>query len=155
MTENILNTENSKTRDDALNKIIQKMNKSLIYKPIAYKYEGSGCSCCLSEYFYLICKIKDKYKIFCYNGYINHTKECAIIRCTCDNPFIWKNIIPKEENIVEICEIYFTSKSTSIQDDNWIYEFKEYVIQEKENDAVFKYNENEDDKKNYLYYFTN
>ena len=53
----ILNTSNAKTRDEALNIIITQMNNSSLYKPIAYKLDESGCSCCRSEYFNLICKI--------------------------------------------------------------------------------------------------
>lgn len=91
-----LNTGNSRFRDDALNKVINNMNKSLLYEPLGYKLSGSGCSCCLSECFYLVCRIGFDYKIFIYDGYINHSNKCAGIRCTCGEPFIWKNINPME-----------------------------------------------------------
>lgn len=157
-----MNTEDSKTRDDALNKIIEKMNSSLFYEPIAYILEQSGCSCCLSESFYLLCKIKEDYKLFQYDAYINHTNKCAMIRCTCGSPFIWKNIEPKEINFVKYPEEYFISNSIAIQNNNWIDEYQQYIIQKKENDEITKYNENisedyENDTnknlKNYYYYF--
>ena len=50
----VLNTQNSKTRDHALHTIIDNMNKTSSYVPFAYNLDGSNCSCCLSEYFYLV-----------------------------------------------------------------------------------------------------
>lgn len=150
----ILNTSNAKTREEALNIIIKQTNNSL-YKPIAYKLDESGCSCCRSEYFDLICKIGDEYKIFSYNGYIKHLNSCAIIRCSCDEPFIWKNINPKEqcyENFVSISETF-----TSIKDNTWYDDYKYFFEQQEENKAICKYNEEEEtnlSEKNYAFYFS-
>ena len=153
----ILNTSNAKTRDEALNIIITQMNNSSLYKPIAYKLDESGCSCCRSEYFNLICKIWDEYKIFSYDGYIKHANTCALIRCSCDQPFIWKNINPieqKYENFVSIEETF-----TSIKNDKWYDDLKYFFEQQKENKAIYKYNEDEDEEtnlseKNYSFYFS-
>lgn len=154
----ILNTCNSKSRAEALDKIINNMNKSLLYKPLGYKLDGSGCSCCLSEYFYLVCKVQNDYKIFIYDGYINHTNKCAGIRCTCGEPFIWKNINPREKNFRESELEYFLEIVISIGDDSWKDDYKLYLEQQKEYEDIRKYNEDDDknnDKllKNYSYYF--
>lgn len=157
----LLNTSNSKSRDDALNKIINNMNKSTNYVPIAYKYDGSGCSCCLSEYFYLVCKINNEYKIFKYNGYIIHSKDCAIIRCSCNNPFKWKTINPTEEKINDYELENFLENVIAIKNNNiLINEYKLFIDQQTENKNICKYNDDSDYNedfdnklKNYSYYF--
>jgi hypothetical protein len=152
---NILNTSNAKTRDQALNIIIKQMTNSLLYIPLAYKLEESGCSCCRSEYFDLICKVRNEYKILCYDGYIKHTNDCARIRCSCDKPFMWNNINSKEqkyEDFVSISETF-----TSIKDDTWYDDFKYFFEQQQENNNIYKYNEDEETdipKKNYAFYFS-
>jgi hypothetical protein len=152
----ILNTSNAKTRDQALNIIIKQMTNSLLYIPLAYKLEKSGCSCCRSEYFDLICKVRNEYKILCYDGYIKHTNDCALIRCSCNEPFMWNNINPKEqkyENFVSISETF-----TSIKDNTWYDDFKYFFKQQQENKNIYKYNEEDEDtdisKKNYAFYFS-
>lgn len=151
----ILNTSKSLTRIEALNTIIIQMKKSLIYTPIAYMFDGSGCSCCLSEYFYLICKIKNEYKILHYDGYIKHTNSCALIRCSCKEPFTWKNINPIEincENIVDILDRFI-----SIINHTWYDDFIYFIEQQRENKAIQTYNENEESnlsEKNYDFYFS-
>lgn len=146
----ILNTNNSTSRDEALDKIIHSMNKSLSYKPLWYKLEQSGCSCCLAEYFYLVCKIEYEYKILVYHGYISHSNKCAGIRCTCGNPFIWKNINPIEKTVEDYELEYFLKTLISIEDDIWKDEYKLFLEQQKDykNDYFI-------DKplKNYSYYF--
>jgi hypothetical protein len=163
----ILNTSNAKTRDQALNIIIKQMTNSLLYIPLAYKLDGSGCSCCFSEYFYLICKVKNEYKILFYDSYIKHSKNCAIIRCTCNEPFIWNNINPEERKYEDFSSINETF--TSINDDSWYNDFTYFIEQQQENKNIYEYNEDEDDasdkyeyeyiktditKKNYSFYFT-
>ena len=157
----ILNTSNAKTRGQALNIIIKQMTNSLLYRPVAYRLDGSGCSCCLSEYFQLICKVRNEYKILYYDGYIKHAKNCALIRCSCNEPFMWNNINPKEQNyetFVSIAETF-----TSIDDETWYDDFKYFVEQQQENKNICKYNEDKDEdeyeknditKKNYAFYFT-
>ena len=156
----ILNTGDSRSRADALDKIIKNMNNSSLYKPLGYKLDGSGCSCCLSEYFYLVCKVQNDYKIFVYDGYIRHTSTCAYIRCTCGEPFIWKNINPQEKNFGESELEYFLGIVISIGDCAWKDDFELYLKQQKENEDIRKYNEDNDDNtyiplKNYFYYFNN
>jgi hypothetical protein len=156
----ILNTGDSRSRADALDKIIKNMNNSSLYKPLGYKLDGSGCSCCLSEYFYLVCKVQNDYKIFVYDGYIRHTSTCAYIRCTCREPFIWKNINPQEKNFKESELEYFLGIVISIGDYAWKDDFELYLKQQKENEDIRKYNEDNDDNtdiplKNYFYYFNN
>lgn len=154
-----VNTGNSSTRDEALNNIINKMNRSSSYSPLAYKLDGSGCSCCLSEYFYLLCKINYEYKLFCYYGYINYKTTCAIIRCTCEEPFIWINIKPVEHIITDSELKYFLSVLSSIDNDDWIVDWQDFLTQQKENNEIYKYNESDadsddnDENKNYSYYF--
>jgi hypothetical protein len=165
-----LNTSNANSRVDALNIIIKKMTKSSLYCPVAYKNDGSGCSCCLSEYFYIICKINNEYKIFWYNGYIIHKNDCHVIRCSCYNNFIWTNINPVELNFVEfVDELCYSDKKyeicnnidrlfeyfTSIDNNLWQNEFENYYYQQKENEEIYLYNENNNDEimKNYDYYF--
>lgn len=154
----ILNTGNSRSRSEALDKIITNMNISSLYKPLGYNLDGSGCSCCLSEYFYLVCKVQNDYKIFVYHGYINHTSRCAGIRCTCRESFIWKDINPQEKNFMESELEYFLRIVISIGDDAWKDDFELYLKQQKEYEDIRKYNEDNDDNtdiplKNYSYYF--
>jgi hypothetical protein len=149
----VTNTSNAKTRDQALNIIIKQMTNSLQYIPLAYKLEESGCSCCRSEYFDLICKVGNEYKILCYDGYIKHANDCALIRCSCDAPFRWNNINPKEqtyENFISISETF-----TSIKDNTWYEDFKTFFEQQQENKNIYEYNEQEeiDLSKNYAFYF--
>lgn len=152
----ILNTSNAKTRDDALNIIIKQMTNSLLYYPIAYKFGESGCSCCRSEYFDLICKIENEYKILFYDGYIKHTNSCALVRCSCEEPFIWKNITPKEQNYEYYKNILETF--TSIKENTWYDDFKYFFEQKQENKEIYKYNEDDAEEtniseKNYSFYF--
>ena len=154
----VLNTQNSKTRDHALNTIIDNMNKTSSYVPFAYNLDGSNCSCCLSEYFYLVCKINSDYKILMYDGYINHTSNCAGIRCTCGEPFIWKNINPSIITFTESELEYFLETTMSIRDDEWKDDYKSFLEQQKQCESMQKYNENDDTNadeplKNYSYYF--
>jgi hypothetical protein len=150
----ILNTLNAKTRDQALHIIINQMTESLIYIPLAYKLEESRCSCCRSEYFNLICKVNNEYKILRYNGYIKHKLDCALIRCSCNEPFTWSNINPKEEpneNLVFLFKSY-----TSIIDNGWYDDYTYFVEQQQENMNICKYNEEiETDvsEKNWAFYF--
>jgi hypothetical protein len=153
----ILNTSNAKTRDQAVNIIIKQMIDSLLYIPLAYKLDGSGCSCCRSEYFYLICKVCNEYKILFYDGYIKHSNDCALIRCSCYQSFTWKNINPKEENYENFASELETF--TSIKDNTWYDDFYYFVEQQEENNAIYKYNENENEnadiyEKNYAFYFS-
>ena len=149
----ILNTSDAKTRDQALNIIIKQMSHSSMYIPLAYKLDGSRCSCCRSEYFDLICKVGEEYKILCYEGYIKHANDCFLIRCSCNKPFIWKNINPKEENYENDVSIYETY--TPIKDNTWYDDFKYFFEQQQENNNILKYNEEDDDitEKNYAFYF--
>ena len=150
----ILNTSNARNRDEALNTIIKNMNKSMLYKPVAYMLDQSGCSCCRSEYFYLICKIKNEYKVLCYNGHVKHTNNCAITRCLCDESFIWKNIKPTEEKCKDFKSIL--ESFVSINDDIWKDDYINFLEQQQENKDIYEYNEdNEDDKlnKNHDFYF--
>lgn len=157
--QSILNTGNSKSREEALNKIINNMHKSLFCEPLGYKFGGSGCSCCLSEYFYLICKIGSDYKIFMYDGYIEHTNKCAGVRCTCEESFKWKNVNPVEEDMSQNqSEIeYLLETMVSIKDETWKDDYKLFLEQQKENENIQKYNDNDDcdekSLKNYSYYF--
>jgi hypothetical protein len=148
-----LNTGNAKTRNEALNIITNNMNNTLCH-PLAYMFDQSGCSCCRSEYFYLICKIKNEYKIFCYNGYINHTKDCAIMRCSCNEQFSWKNIDPIEINYDN--DNFNFNTFTSIKDNTWYDDCFSFFEQQKENNNIFFYNENDNCDilhKNYKFYF--
>lgn len=156
---NILNTSNAKTRDQALNIIITKMYNTPKYNPVAYRLHGSGCSCCLSENFDIICKVEHEFKFLCYEGYIKHSKDCALIRCSCNNPFIWKNINPKEknyENFISILDTFIPIKDNTFHND-----LQYFFEQKEENKLIYNYNEtnenNSDDeyisKKNYKFYF--
>jgi hypothetical protein len=150
---NILNTSYAKSRDQALNIIIKQMTNSLQYNPVAYRLDESECSCCRSEYFDLICKVENEYKILCYDGYIKHSNDCAIIRCSCYQPFIWKNINPKEKNY-ENLDLSSFETFTSIKDNKWYDDFKYFFEQQQENNAIYKYNEdNNIYQKNYAFYF--
>ena len=154
----ILNTHNSKTREEALNKIIKNMNSSSSCKPLAYHLDGSGCSCCLSEYFYLLCKINNDYKILSYDGYINHTDKCVLVRCSCREPFIWKNINPTEKTFGESEIQFLIENMTPIKDFSYIQEYQLYLKEQKYFDNLQKYIDEEDDKmdrplKNFSYYF--
>jgi hypothetical protein len=156
----MLNTGNSFSREEALNRIIKNMDDTLLYIPLAYKFEQSGCSCCLSEDFYLVYKINLDIKCVIYRGYINHTNKCAGIRCTCGEPFIWKNIIPEETILEKDTLKHFTF----IKEDSWMYDWEEYIIEQQklqeENEKIYKYNEEDEEDeentnlKNYSYYFT-
>lgn len=150
----IFNTNNSKTRDEALNIIINQMTESLLYIPIAYNLDESLCSCCLYESFELIYKIGNEYKILYYDGYIKHLNTCAIIRCSCKEPFIWKNINPKEKDIEDVDLSRFET-FTSINDNIlWYDDFKYFFKQKLENKEIYKYNEDEiESVKNYSFYF--
>jgi hypothetical protein len=148
----MFNTSNAKTRDQALDIIIKQMTNASLYIPLAYKLEESGCSCCRSESFDLICKVGNDYKILGYDGYIKHKHDCARIRCSCYEPFTWKNIHPKEQKYQEFMDISETF--TSIKDNTWYEEFNDYVEQQKENENIYQYNEEETDYlKNYDFYF--
>jgi hypothetical protein len=149
----MFNTSNAKTRDQALDIIIKQMTNASLYIPLAYKLEESGCSCCRSESFDLICKVGNEYKILGYDGYIKHKNDCERIRCSCDEPFTWKNIHPKEQKYQEFMDISETF--TSIKDNTWYEEFNDYVEQQKENENIYQYNEEEETEclKNYDFYF--
>jgi hypothetical protein len=153
-----INTSDAKTREEALHIIINKMNKAFCI-PIAYKLDQSGCSCCLSEYFYLICMMKNEYKIFSYNGYIKHKKTCAIIRCSCNEPFVWKNINPIEEKLENFKNLeYFESFISIIKNDTWVYDLKIFIEQQQENKSIYEYNEDKEEDnyenlKNHKFYF--
>ncbi len=165
----MLNTHDAKTRIDALNAIIKQMSNSTSHIPIAYMFNESCCSCCRSECFDLICKTKSEYKILCYSGYIKHTNICALIRCSCNEPFIWKNIIPEEKNYknYENYEnmLYVLCLFTPIKDDLWYDDCKYFFEQQQENKFICEYNEDEDEDedenvnskdsfgKNYDFYF--
>ena len=84
-----LSTGNSKTRDEALKHIL-----ILMPNCIAYRVDGSNCSCCLSEYFEIITYQNARYKTYIYDGYQKHANDCVLIRCSCNVPFTWKNICP-------------------------------------------------------------
>ncbi len=148
-----LHTSNAKTRDQAFDIIIKQMTNSILYIPLAYKLEESECSCCRSESFDLICKVGNEYKILCYDGYIKHKNDCARIRCSCDEPFTWKNIYPKEQKYEDFFDISETF--TSIKENTWYDDFKYFFEQQQENENIYKYNEDEemDDLKNYGFYF--
>jgi len=159
--KNIFNTLDSKTREEALQKIINNMNESLYYKPLAYMLEQSNCSCCRSEYFYLIYKNMDnEVKTLCYSANIFHANTCAIIRCTCNKPFTWKNINPIEKYFTERELTYVFDYFTGL-DESWVEDYCFYEKQKKENEEIYKYNEDADEndetnnfiKKNYLFYF--
>lgn len=149
----ILNTSKANTCIKALNIIIKNMNNSSLYVPLAYQLCESGCSCCRAEYFYLICKIVNEYKIYCYNGIIKHTNICAIIRCSCNEPFTWKNINPVEKDFCNINIEHFVS----INDDTWRNDFKMFCDLQQENNDIKIYNDDNDDEdislKNYSFYF--
>jgi hypothetical protein len=149
----ILNTANAKTRDQALDIITKQMTNSTLYIPLAYKLDESGCSCCRSESFDLICKVGDEYKILGYDGYIKHKNDCARIRCSCDAPFTWKNINPKEQKYDGSFDIAVTF--TSIKDNTWFEECNHYFEQQQENTNIYKYNEDDEIEylKNYDFYF--
>jgi hypothetical protein len=154
----ILNTSNSKTREQALNVIIKQMTDSLLYIPLAYRLDESGCSCCRSEYFDLICKVGNEYKILCYHGYIKHSNDCAIVRCSCYQPFTWKNINPKQQKYEDL-DLSSFETFTSVNNDTWYYDFKYFFEQQQENNAIYKYNEDENKdtniyEKNYAFYFS-
>jgi hypothetical protein len=149
-----LNTSNAKTRDQALNIILKQMTNSL-YIPLAYKLEESGCSCCRSECFDLICKVGNEYKFLCYDGYIKHTNDCELIRCSCDAPFKWNNINPTEQTYDHFDSISETF--TSINDNTWYDDFKFFFEQQQENHNIYEYNEKDETdvaKKNYAFYFS-
>lgn len=152
-----IKTRNSQSRDQAFFTVMQKMKSSLIYEPLAIKYYESGCSCCLSESFTILCKTKDDYKTFYYNAKMYHSKNCAVIRCTCNVSFDWKNITPQ---IKSVDESFNMCNFSSIEDDNWKYDFEYYISQMEENNSIYKYNDDSDsedeyfkDKKNHLFYF--
>ena len=154
----ILNTSNSKTREQALNVIIKQMTDSLLYIPLAYRLDESGCSCCRSEYFDLICKVRNEYKILCYDGYIKHSNDCAGTRCSCYQPFTWKNINPKDKKY-ENLDLSSFETFTSVNNDTWYDDFKYFFEQQEENNAIYKYNEDENEdtniyEKNYAFYFS-
>jgi hypothetical protein len=65
----ILNTSNAKTRDEAFHLIIEKMSHSMQYIRLAYKFEHSYCSCCSYEYFHILCKVLNNYRILSYDAY--------------------------------------------------------------------------------------
>ena len=149
----ILNTSNAKTRDQALHIIIKQMTGSLLYQPVAYRLDESECSCCRSEYFELLCKVENEYKMLCYDGYLKHSNDCAMIRCSCYQPFIWKNINPKEKKYEDI-DVSSVETFTSIHENEWVDDFKYFVEQQQENKAIYKYNEEETIyEKNYAFYF--
>jgi len=149
----MFNTSNAKNRDQALDTILKQMTNSIIYIPLAYKLDESGCSCCRSESFDIICKVGDEYKILGYDGYIKHKHDCERIRCSCDEPFTWKNIHPKEQKYQEFVNISETF--TSIKDNTWYEEFTYFFQQQQENENIYHYNEEEETEclKNYDFYF--
>ena len=173
----MFNTLNAKTREEAFDIIIEQMRNSVIYEPVAYEFRQSGCSCCLYESFTLIYKVNNEYKMLEYVGYINHLDNCALIRCTCNQPFIWSNINPKEikcdvneretdyilKNFTSINDDFTSINDDNWQDDNWKDEYETFIKQQIENDAIYKYNEDDDGDeydifyyvhgKNYAYYF--
>ena len=131
------------------------MTDSLLYYPLAYRLDESGCSCCRSEYFDLICKVENEYKILSYNGYIKHSNDCAIVRCSCYQPFTWKNINPKQQKYEDF-DLSIFETFTSVKDDTWYNDFKYFFEQQEENKAIYIYNEYEDTniyEKNYAFYF--
>lgn len=159
-----LSTDNSKTIHDALRKIIDKLNQtSSPYIPISYQMDGSGCSCCRSEYFYLIYKIKstNEYKMFCYHAAIHHATNCAIIRCSCDAPFLWKNITPTDAHIDDMSDSYAELHFSPVDTNNekWFVDVIECRTQQLENEEIARYNEKDDDadaeagEKNRRFYF--
>lgn len=162
----IFNTHKSYTRDDALHEITTNMKKSGIYEPLGYIFDESGCSCCLSEYFYLIykCKIRGDtlYKVCSYHGTINHTNDCYGSRCSCFQYFIWKNINPNakvqtfkdgyEDELNYCLEKYISLK----ENDDWKNDYCLFLQQQKENEEIQKYieekeNEEKENEENYLY----
>ena len=155
----LLNTFDSTNRNDALNKIINNMTNSSEYKPLAYMLDQSNCSCCRSEYFYLVCKNdKNEIKILGYYGLIKHNNNCSIIRCTCDEPFAWKNINPIEKHFLD-CELpHLFDNFIGINDESWIDDYYLYQEQKKENEEIYYYNENEENdkfqEKNSRFYFS-
>ena len=151
----LFDTSNAKTREEALNIVINKMKNSIDHTPIAFYFDGSGCSCCLSEYFYLIYKNNNNYKMNVYNGYIKHTKTCPIIRCSCNEPFIWKKIQPEEENI-DYTNSNFYKNFIGIDNNLWYRDYENYQEQQQENKLINEYNNEEEDTflvKNYTFYF--
>lgn len=145
-------TSNAKTCMQALNIVVKQMSDLSMYDPIAYKLGGSTCSCCRSEYFDLICKLGDRYKFLRYEGYINHAKDCTIMRCSCNKSFIWKNIEPKER---KYDDFFPFERFVSIANDTWYDNLKYHFEQQRENENIYEYNEDEESytTKNYAYYF--
>jgi len=168
---NIFNTHNSFSREQALDEVITNMKKSKLYEPLGYYFDGSGCSCCLSEYFYLVYKQhvprECRYRMCFYDGDINHTKTCPVIRCNCFVYFIWKNINPCSHSFKDKDELEsFLQNFISFQEnDDWKKDYYDFFVQEQENEEIRKYNkedeededEDEDmlDKDKYSYYLKN
>jgi len=156
------NTYDCSTREEALQLIIQNMKKTKEYTPLGYYLDHSGCSCCRADYFYIMFLYKSNYQMIIYNANIKHDSNCRIIRCSCYDPFDWKNINPEEKEIEEKSIEYWLEKLISVDKNNdlWKSDFEYYFYyhfqQEKENNSIFEYNESNEDNvnnKNYNYYF--
>lgn len=64
-------TLESKSQIDAFITIEKQFQNNVI----SYNFHNSGCSCCLSEAIYILCKINNIYKLYCYNAYLKHEKK--------------------------------------------------------------------------------
>ncbi len=161
----MFNTNNARNVQEAFDNVVKQMKNSLQYTPLAYQFNCYHCSCCYpSEQFYIICKTGYEFKILSYESKYNHEKNCPsmilpIVQCDCYNPFEWKNIIPFEKDDTFFNEFNKMNSFTSFYDDLWHEELEKYLNQQKENNAIYEYNENENETenenkvKNYHYYF--
>ena len=157
----MISTGNASDRESALHNVLQK-NKNAI----AYKFDGSGCSCCRSSYFYLLCKSNNgyAYEMYCYHGNLTHDRDCALIRCSCNSSFTWENITPTKENLNEFLLKDMIESFIPITDKSWDFDYLTYLELEQENQKIKDMiDKDEKDnnmfyscptvKKNYYYYF--
>jgi hypothetical protein len=156
-----VSTLNSNSRKSALTNVIKQIDQLIQCQSIAYKFNQSGCSCCLSESFDLLCKIGDDYKLLSYDAYIKHTHACLLIRCTCKQPFVWKHILPIEQNVLDVNQNneYINTFIPLTNNLLWLDEYYYYYEVQQQNQAILIYNNDEvEDEinsqlKNYSYYF--
>jgi len=131
----MFSTEKSNNRIDALNLILNKQENI-----IAYLIDGSGCSCCLSEYFDIIVFDNNMYTLYRYSAYQKHLPDCALIRCSCNSPFIWKNISPNK--IEKSYFINLDSFTPTVCETDWknhMYNYKIIMEQMQENEEIEEY----------------
>lgn len=148
----MIRTLSAKTREEALENVLMQMRGTHIYTPLGYILTDCKCSCCLYESFNLVCKVGNEYKLFCYEGYIEHLKNCKYIRCTCNQPFKWNNVCCEEKIITYelMDELHnYTNTTEGILCD-WISDIHQSLELQQENIDIYNYNESDKDEDDFF-----